>query len=216
MDDLTKNWSSLSLSKREGHGLRLKCEQATTEHGMVARFLTKRPLNIDAIANTFTPLWRSKSGFKVKSIENHLVLFSFEKHTDINRILSSEPWSFDKHIMFLSFYDKDVSIKEHELTKVPFWVQVFDIPLHFRNKVITEQICEPVGEILHPNKNEEWDGGSFIRIRALIDISQPLCRGRLITLEDSKAHWVSFNYERLPNLCYWCGCLMHDDKDCEA
>jgi len=118
--------------------------------------------------------------------------------------------------MVLSFYDKDVSIKEHELIKVPFWVQVFDIPLHFRNKVIAEQICEPMGEILHPNKNEEWDEGSFIRIRAFIDISQPLCRGRLITLEDSKAHKVSFKYERLPNLCYWCGCLMHDDKDCEA
>ena len=24
-----------------------------------------------------------------------------------------------------------------------------------------------------------------------------------------------FRYERLPNLCYWCGCLDHADKDCE-
>ena len=47
----------------------------------------------------------------------------------------------------------------------------------------------------------------------LLDISQPLCRGRLITLEDGKNHWVSFKYERLPNLCYWCGCLTHDDRD---
>lgn len=26
---------------------------------------------------------------------------------------------------------------------------------------------------------------------------------------------MSFKYERLSNLCYWCGSLTHDDKDCE-
>ena len=26
---------------------------------------------------------------------------------------------------------------------------------------------------------------------------------------------MSFKYERLPNLCYWCGCLTHADKDCD-
>ena len=27
--------------------------------------------------------------------------------------------------------------------------------------------------------------------------------------------WVPFKYERLPSLCFWCGCLTHDDRDCE-
>lgn len=27
--------------------------------------------------------------------------------------------------------------------------------------------------------------------------------------------WVSFKYKRLPNLCYWCGQLTYDDRDCE-
>ena len=61
----------------------------------------------------------------------------------------------------------------------------------------------------------EWDGGSFIRVRVALNISLPLCRGRLITLDNNEAHWVSFRYERLPNVCYWCGCLTHPDKDCE-
>ena len=26
---------------------------------------------------------------------------------------------------------------------------------------------------------------------------------------------MSFKYERLSNLCYWCGSLTHDDRDCE-
>lgn len=50
-----------------------------------------------------------------------------------------------------------------------------------------------------------------------IDLSLPLplCRGRLITLENGKQVWISFKYERLPNVCYWCGHLIHDDKECE-
>ena len=39
-----------------------------------------------------------------------------------------------------------------------------------------------------------------------------MCRGRLITLDNDVVHWVSFKYERLPNVCYWCGCLTHQDK----
>ena len=59
------------------------------------------------------------------------------------------------------------------------------------------------------------DGGGFMRVRVLVDVSQPLCRGRVICLEDGKELWVSFKYERLPNLCYWCGRITHNDRDCE-
>ena len=38
--------------------------------------------------------------------------------------------------------------------------------------------------------------------------------GLIITLESSKKSWVSFKYECLPNLCYWCGHLDHRDRDC--
>ena len=92
-------------------------------------------------------------GFKVKNIGDHVVLFFFfDNNIDVDRILSLETWSFDKHIMVLSCYDDDASVKASELTKVTFWVQVYDIPLRFRNREIVEQICEPVGKILHPRK----------------------------------------------------------------
>lgn len=31
---------------------------------------------------------------------------------------------------------------------------------------------------------------------------------------DGNTVWVRFSYERLPNFCYRCGYLRHDDKEC--
>ena len=48
-----------------------------------------------------------------------------------------------------------------------------------------------------------------------MDISLPFCGGRVLSIENGEEHWVTFKYERLPNLCYWCGCLDHSDKVCD-
>ena len=53
-----------------------------------------------------------------------------------------------------------------------------------------------------------------MRVRVTINISEPLCWGRRVMLDENNDGWVSFMYERLPNICYWCGNLTHDDKDC--
>ena len=34
-------------------------------------------------------------------------------------------------------------------------------------------------------------------------------------MENGKKSWVTFKYEILPNICYWCGKMDHLDRDCE-
>ena len=40
-------------------------------------------------------------------------------------------------------------------------------------------------------------------------------KGQEIRSKDGEVGWIRFKYERLPNICYWCGRLSHSDKDCE-
>ena len=67
---------------------------------------------------------------------------------------------------------------------------------------VAEMLCKPPEQILTlPNAKTEECGG-FMRVRVMVDISQPLCRGRMVALDDNRELCVSFKYERLPNLYY--------------
>ena len=125
----------------------------------------------------------------------------------------SEPWSFDKHLVLMQRYEKDTSIHEIQFNRASFWVQVHGISLRYMTMEAAEKICAVIGDVSRPMDPRESEGGMFLCLKISIDLSLPLCRGRLISLENGKQTWVSFKYERLPNLCYWCGQLTHNDKD---
>ena len=76
---------------------------------------------------------------------------------------------------------------------------------------VAKELCENVGMVDRATDLSDMVGGSFMRVRVVIDVAFPLCRGRLISFDKGEEGWVSFKYERLPNICYWCGCLNHSD-----
>lgn len=107
-----------------------------------------------------------------------VLLFVFDNKEEVEKILSNAPWSFDKHLVALQWYDREVPIKALEFDKIPVWVQVHDIPVRFLNRKVAEDLCEVVGLVCRMDNVNEMDGGSFMRVRVLIDINTPLCRGR--------------------------------------
>ena len=135
------------------------------------------------------------SGFKIRNIEDHIVLFVFSTQLDVNCITQSEPWSFDKHLVVLELFDGDVPIRELQFRKATFWVQVHDIPIRFMTRGVAESICDIIGAVCRSNGRVEEDGGSFIHVKVTLDIALPLCRGQLVSFENGKKFWVKFRYE---------------------
>ena len=94
-----------------------------------------------------------------------------------------------------------------------FWIQVHDITIRYMITEVAENICDIICEVVRSIGAETEEGSSFIRVRIKLDISLPLCRGRVITLDNGEKTWVAFKCERLPNFCFWRGRLSHSDKD---
>ncbi|KAK9996626.1 hypothetical protein SO802_021312 [Lithocarpus litseifolius] len=169
---------------------------------------------MEVVAKTFIQLWRSTEGFKMRKLDDHLVLFVFKKKEDLEQVFHSEPWCFDKHLVVLQRYDQDVLVNDLKFDRATFWIQVHDIPIRYMSREVAESICDIVGEVCRSIGGVEEDGGRFMRVKVTLDTSLPLCHGRLITLGNGNKHWVSFKYECFSNICYWCGRLDHDNKNC--
>ncbi|XP_075645403.1 uncharacterized protein LOC142616429 [Castanea sativa] len=208
MEKLMGSWEKLSLSKSKGSKFAIKDDPDVEEHVLAAKFLTRRALNMEVIAKT-------RKGFEIKDMGDHRVLFVFSDATDVDRGLMGEPWTFDRHLVVLEKMNSDDAIEEMSFNHTSFWVQVHDLPVRCLSLEVALEIVLVVGKVY---VNASQGGGSnnfnFFRTKIKMDIKKPLCRGRRITMVSGKEGWVSFKYERLPNICYWCGRLTHSDREC--
>ena len=165
---------------------------------VAAKFLTSRFLNREAVARTFRQIWRSSNGFKILHLGDHLAHFVPENSNDEDKIISNQLWSFDKHLVVLERYESDNPICELAFTQAAFWVQVHDIPIRYMTRNVAESICETIGEVSRSIGAVDDDGGHFIWVRVVVDISLPLCRERVITLESGEKAWISFSTSAYP------------------
>ena len=159
MEDLTQSWTRLSLSEREGPGCCLMTEESVKSFSIAAKFLTKRALNVEAIARTFTPLWRARTSFKIQNIGDHKILFSFDDKEDVDRILGSKQWSFDKHLVVMQRYDNDKPLQDIKYDRTTFWVQVHGLLIRYMTIEAAEKICDVVGKVIKQSDSQVYDGG---------------------------------------------------------
>lgn len=99
MEDLAKDWKKLSLSTKEDDKFDLSKNKKIQNYVLVAKFFTRRSVNIEVVAKTFRPPWRTRGKFEVNDAGNNILLFAFELNADIEKVLMGEPWSFDRHLV---------------------------------------------------------------------------------------------------------------------
>ena len=53
--------------------------------------------------------------------------FFFDNKLEVEKILQNELWSFDKHLVVVQYYEKDVLIRELKFERANFLVQVHNL-----------------------------------------------------------------------------------------
>ena len=110
----------------------------------------------------------------MRKLDDHLVFFVFKKKGDLERVLQSEPWCFDKHLVVLQHYDQDISVNDLKFDRATFQIQVYDILIRYMSREVAESICDFVGAVCCFIGGVEAVGDRFICVKVSLDISLPL------------------------------------------
>lgn len=120
METLSNMWEKFSLTELEGNKYQVRDSGSVGQYLLAARFFMSRVLNMEAIVRTFKLLWHTKKGFEVRDMGDHKVLFIFSEASDVDRVLSGEPWSFDKSPVALKRVQQHTNLKGLEFESASF------------------------------------------------------------------------------------------------
>uniref|UniRef100_A0A2N9F8H0 Reverse transcriptase domain-containing protein n=1 Tax=Fagus sylvatica TaxID=28930 RepID=A0A2N9F8H0_FAGSY len=187
MEDITTRWNSFSLSGPESVSIPVSSTRQNNRDTIAAMFLTRRRINIDAVARTFRPLWRTEKDFSIRDMGDNKALFMFEDEIDVERVMQHGPWTYDRCLIICERVENNIPISEVQFTHSLFRVQLHGLPVLSMNQEVSETIGHTLDTVEHaPESIEDRGGGPCMRIR------------------------------RLPNFCYWCGGVTHGEKDCSV
>jgi hypothetical protein len=218
-DDVDKLCSKVALIGGEWDGITItEGEVAESrdrgERCLVGRIGEDRRVNKEAFRTVMTRLWRIVGTVVFQEVQENIWVFEFSDRDDKERIMAGRPWSFDRQIIILNELDGNAPPSQMQFTHSPFWVQVYDLPLICMNKSVGTKIGESLGSLVDMDVACDGMGwGHCLRIRVVLDLRNPLERGRAIHL-NGKSHWVIFKYEKLPMFCFNYGRLLHGDQGC--
>ncbi|XP_065633850.1 uncharacterized protein LOC136069351 [Quercus suber] len=175
-----------------------------------------RQQNIRALKNTLRTAWKLGSDLRIVEVGNDILQFKFSSRYQMEWVEKSGPWNFENNLLLLCRWKKGLSSSNIGFTHAPFWVQIWGLPFEFMCEEVGKDIDGTIGNFLEVDKRSwQSDQAKYMRIRVEVQLNKPLRRGGYVTDAEGGKHWVTYKYERLPTLCFFCGKLGHDIKHCK-
>ena len=134
---------------------------------------------------------------------------------DLERVLTLEPWTYDKHMVVFKRAAEIEAIPTMEFNKATFWIQIHNVPEKSLTQGTAEAVGNTIGKVVEvADLKDDGSGNEFLKVRVAMDISKPLSRCQKLWSEGKQVGWAGFRYEHLPNFCYWRGRVTHGERDC--
>ncbi|CAB4286507.1 unnamed protein product [Prunus armeniaca] len=157
---------------------------------------------------------KPKAHVTIVELEQNRFFFAFNTNLERATILNGGPWLFNGYLLILAEADEKVNLTRIPLVMQEFWIQVKGLPLSFMTRAMGQMIGTALGGYVVTDQSKKVDClGSYLRIRARIDVTKPLRRSLNLRLDGDLVE-VEIRYEKLPITCYHCGLIGHMEGSC--
>ena len=160
-------------------------------------------------------MWKLGHDLKITDIGEGLMQFKFSMESQLKWVLNNGPWSFNNHLLLLKRGEEGMTTFTVEFKVVPIWVQVWGQPFDLINEKARKDIGGGIGRVLEVDcKAIAADQACFLRIRVELPLDKPIWKGAPVLSPKGVRVQIASQYERLVGLCFSCGKLRHEAKEC--
>jgi hypothetical protein len=200
-----------SISEDETADLRLKSGRY-----LIGRLMSDRRIPKEAFWTQMSQQWKILDCVAFEEIHDNLWLIEFSNENDKNKDKEGLLWLFDRTVFVLKEVEDSIPPTQMDFTQSRFWVQVHNMPVICMNREVGHRIRATMGMVEEVDVTRDGVGwGHCLQLWVNIDLTKPLDRGRALHL-NGKSIWVTFKYEKMPQLCYACGRIYHASTSCKG
>jgi hypothetical protein len=213
-----ERWKNVELTKEEEGGFEADevevCSDEIFANSLLGSLWTTDHFNGRIFKQVIVQAWKLRNPVEIQDLNKNLFLFRFSSKRDLETVLRNGPWSFDRNIVILKRISGDEQPSDLEMHSSDFWIRIYDLPLKLRSDEMARKLGDLMGKFVEVDSKESNRMGKFLRVKATIDLRNPLKRGTIIKYL-GKSLKIFFKFERLPTFCFVCGRIGHQLKDCE-
>nr|XP_020171375.1 uncharacterized protein LOC109756956 [Aegilops tauschii subsp. strangulata] len=240
MEGVQRKLQSMKLSDAEKEEVQIGRRSATTQGPTkleaIGKLMFDRSARVDALKTALGRVWCPFKGIECKDLGMNRFLFVFREEAGKRKALDGGPWMFNKKLLVIEDFNPSKTLEEYQFKFTPIWVRLYGIPMGSMCKETGEDIGKEIGEVIDVDVDDcGMAAGDYMRVKVRLDISKPLMRG-IIAFDDVEDEGeesndkvvfegddgkeeqgrreITLKYEYLPDFCYLCGIIGHNDKAC--
>jgi hypothetical protein len=171
------------------------------DHTLIMKFSSNRP-SLQEIRGHISKHWQLRNDFQIGLLDPRHVMVYMKNHEDKVRALSRESRMLDSTYYRLFQWTADFGFRK-DSCKIPVWLQLKHLPLHYFTPSFLKRIGSGLGTYLRADdRTMTLSHPSAARICVEMDISKALPECIWIGRTKEQGYWQPITYEGKPSLLH--------------
>jgi hypothetical protein len=184
------------------------------QRSVLGRIITEKTIHTSSIQNGLESIWGSPIGLRIQEIDGGILQFFMDRKFDQERILLGNPWVFRNSWLIVKPWDRQTDPRHIDFSHAPVWIQMWGLPPHCKTKEMGESLGNLLGTVETAELYEYSGKKLIVKVKVAINVYKPIQAGILIGNHRDGTHWIDYRYENLPQVCFNCRLVGHEEKLC--